>query len=406
MEYQVHQFPNGIRLVLQQVSSPVAHFGIVVPTGSRDEEEREHGMAHFVEHMLFKGTSKRKAYYVLSRLEDVGGEINAYTTKEDTCVYASFLHQYYERAIELIHDIIFHSCFPEKEMNREKNIILDEILSYQDSPSELIFDDFEEQAFNGLPIGRNILGCEKTLESFKRNDLMSFFTKNYPTSEIVLTSVGNIHFNDLISVCSNYFGQENSKTRNGKRLTPNGYQPCTRVHEKDTFQVHCIVGNLAYHVKDEKRTGLHLLTNILGGPGMNSRLNMSLRERNGYSYNIESHYTPYTDTGVFLVYFGCDKKKFEKSLDLVNKEFERIRNVRMGTLQLARAKKQLTGQIAVSLENNEFLMLSIGKSLLSLDRVDSLEEISKRIEAVTSGELLEIANEILCEKGLSLIQYT
>jgi predicted Zn-dependent peptidase len=405
MEYQIHHFPNGIRLVHKQVPSSVAHFGIIIPTGSRDESENEHGMAHLTEHMLFKGTGKRKAYNVLSRLEDVGGEINAFTTKEDTSVYSSFLQEYYERAIELIHDIIFNSSFPEKELSREKSIIMDEILSYRDTPSELIFDDFEEQAFNGLAIGRNILGSESSIGSFGRNDLISFVRNNYPASEIVLSSVGNIGFTELIALCGKYFCNENKKSRSSQRIIPDGYMPCTRIHEKETFQVHCIVGNLAYHVNDEKRTGLHLLTNILGGPGMNSRLNMSLRERNGYAYNIEAHYTPYTDSGIFMVYFGCDKKKFGKSLALIYKEFDRMRTASMGSLQLGRAKKQLTGQIAISLENNELQMLSMGKSLLTMNRVDSLKELSGKIDAVKAGDLLEIANEILCDKELSVIQY-
>jgi predicted Zn-dependent peptidase len=405
MEYLIHEFDNGIRLVHKHVTSIVAHFGIIVQTGSRDEKEAEHGMAHFIEHVIFKGTKKRKAYHILSRLEDAGGEINAYTTKEETCIYSSFLKQDYERVIDLIHDILFHSTFPEKEINREKNVILDEILSYYDSPSELIFDDFEEQVYNGLPIGRNILGTEKNLESFSRSDILSFMNNNYATSEIVLSSVGNIDFNKLVLLCGKYFGLEPEKKRIRKRIVPNGYKPEFKSMKKDTFQVHCIVGNLAYKVSDERRIGLHLLTNILGGPGMNSRLNMSLRERNGYSYNVESHYTPYADTGIFMVYFGCDKEKFDKSLSLVYKEFENICKIRMGTLQLSKAKKQLIGQVAISNESNEHLMLAIGKSLLVFDKVDSLEEITKKIEAVNTDQILEIANEILGKKQLSVLKY-
>ncbi len=406
MEYFTHEFDNGIRLVHKHVPSLVAHFGIVAHTGSRDEEETEHGMAHFIEHMIFKGTRKRRAYHILSRLEDVGGEINAYTTKEETSIYSSFLRQDYERSIELIYDIFFHSTFPEKEIKKEKSVILDEIFSYFDSPSELIFDDFEEQIYKGMPIGRNILGNERNLENLNQEDVLSFINSNYATSELVLSSVGNIDFNNLVALCGKYFGQEKRKSRIRQRITPNGYCPEYKIQKKDTFQIHCIVGNLAYNIHDDRRVGLHLLSNILGGPGMNSRLNMSLRERNGYSYNIESHYTPYTDTGVFMVYFGCDKGNFDKSLNLIYKEFDRIQKNRMGSLQLSRAKKQLTGQVAISHESNEHLMLSIGKSLLVYNRIDSLEEIAQKIDSVSSSELLSIANEILAENQLSILKYS
>jgi predicted Zn-dependent peptidase len=406
MEYSIHLFDNGIRLVHKHVASMVAHFGIVVHTGSRDEKENEHGMAHFIEHVLFKGTRKRKAFHILSRLENAGGEINAYTTKEETCIYSSFLKQDYERSIELIYDIFFHSSFPEKEINREKQVILDEILSYHDNPSELIFDDFEEQVFKGMPIGRNILGTEKNLEAFTRKDILDFLKNNYATREIVLSSVGNIDFNRLVLLCGKYFGMEPEKKRIRNRLVPNGYNAEFKSIIKDTYQIHCIVGNLAYKVRDPRRTGMHLLSNILGGPGMNSRLNMSLREKNGYSYNVESHYTPYTDTGIFMVYFSCDKEKFDKSLSLVYKEFDKMCKDRLGTLQLSKAKKQLIGQVAISNESNEHLMLAIGKSLLVFDYVDTLEEIKEKIEAVTTVQLLEIANEILENKHLSVLKYS
>lgn len=406
MEYHIHEFQNGIRLVHKNVPSLVAHFGIIFNTGSRDEEDNEHGMAHFIEHVVFKGTEKRKAFHILSRLEDVGGEINAYTTKEETCIYSSFLKQYYQRTIELFYDICFHSTFPEKEIIKEKSVILDEILSYHDSPAELIFDDFEEQVYKDLPIGRNILGNEKNLNAFCRKDILSFINSNYATSEMILSSVGNIDFKKLVSLCEKYFDNVQVKNRTTQRLIPNSYHPEFKSLPKDTYQVHCIVGNLGYNVHDDRRVGLHLLTNILGGPGMKSRLNMSLRERKGYSYNIESHYTPYTDTGIFMVYFGCDKDKFEKSLNVVYREFDTISTTRMGNLQLSMAKKQLIGQVAISYESNEHQMLSIGKSLMVFDKVDSLKEITGKIESVTAVQLLEIANEILEKNLLSVLKYS
>lgn len=406
MKFQSHTFSNGIRLVHQASDSLVAHFGFMVLTGSRDEEENEHGMAHFIEHVIFKGTKKRKNYHIISRLEDVGGEINAYTTKEETCIHSSFLKVDYKRAIELIYDICFNSVFPEKEINKEKSVILDEILSYQDSPSELIFDDFEELVYHGLPIGRNILGTAECLESFNKNSILEFLGNNYSTSEMVICSVGDIKFEKLIAICNSYFGSVEAKERKKLRIKPNGYVPQQKSFEKGTFQNHCMVGNIAYNVEDDRRLGLLLLSNILGGPGMNSRLNMSLRERNGFSYDIESHYAPYSDTGIFMVYFGCDKGKYEKSLNLVYKEFEKLRKTILGSLQLSKAKKQILGQVAIMSENNEALMLSMGKTMLMFNRIDTLDDIKKKIEAVTAKQIIDTANDILNPDKLSVLTYT
>jgi len=406
MNVQIHQFDNGIRLVHQPSASLVAHFGFIVLTGSRDEEDDEHGMAHFIEHVIFKGTKSRKNYHIISRMEDVGGEINAYTTKEETCIHSSFLKVDYKRAIELIYDICFNSVFPDKEISKEKSVILDEILSYRDNPSELIFDDFEEQVYHGLPIGRNILGTAENLASFDRKSILKFIRTNYSTSEMVICSVGDINFGKLISVCNHYFGSVESKSRSKHRVAPNGYKPLYKSLEKNTFQNHCMVGNLAYKVDDPRRLGLLLLSNILGGPGMNSRLNMSLRERNGYCYDVESHYAPYSDTGIFMVYFGCDKSKFEKSISLVYKEFEKLRKNSLGSLQLSKAKKQILGQVAIMSENNEALMLSMGKTLLVFNKIDSLEEIRRKIEAITALQIMETANEILDPNRLSVLKYS
>lgn len=405
MEYLQHTLSNGIRLIHKPVGNLVAHFGFMVHTGSRDELPEENGMAHFIEHVIFKGTKKRKSWHILSRLEDVGGEINAYTTKEDTCIYSSFLKGDYERAIELISDICFNSVFPEKEINREKSIIIDEILSYKDSPSELIFDEFEEQLYNNHAIGRSILGEEKALMSFKREHIANFIDANYATDEMVLSSVGNISFSKIIRLAEKYFGNVGSKTRLRQRILPNHYDPKTIHSRKNTHQTHCILGNIAYNALDEKRTALALMNNILGGPGLNSRLNISLREKSGYSYNVESNYVSYSDTGHLSVYFGCDKENYERSLQLVFKEFKKLRDDKLGTLQLSKAKRQLLGQVAISADSNEHLMLTMGKSLLLYNRVDSLEEIRDKIEKLTSNDLLSVANEILDLNSLSILQY-
>lgn len=379
--------------------------GFIVHTGSRDELKEEHGMAHFIEHVIFKGTRNRKAWHILSRMEDVGGEINAYTTKEDTCVFASFLKQDYNRAMELIYDICFHSVFPQKEINREKNIILDEILSYKDSPGELIFDEFEKQVFNGHSIGRSILGNEKKILSFSREDIRKFMAENYSTEEMVISSVGDISFNKFIKLAEKYFGKAQHKDRSRIRVKPNSYSPEAKLSRKNTHQTHCILGNTAYNAQDDRRTRLSLLNNILGGPGLNSRLNMSLREKSGYTYHVESQYISYSDTGLMSVYFGCDKENFQKSLDLVFREFKNLREKKLGTLQLSKAKKQLLGQIAIAADSHEHIMLSMAKRILLFNRVDSLEDIKKKIENVNAGDLIESANEILDKNKISLLQY-
>ena len=406
MEYLQHTFNNGIRLVHKPDKSLVAHLGIIIQTGSRDELANEHGMAHFIEHLVFKGTKKRKAWHILSRLDDVGGEINAYTNREETCVYSAFLKQDYERAIELIHDICFNSVFPEKEMEREKNVIIDEIMSYNDSPSELIFDEFEEMVYKGNPLGRSILGNKKSLKRFTRNDVLNFIQSNYSTSEMVISSIGDISFEKLIRHVSRYFGNLPAKTRIRKRTSPDIYQTEQKNVRKKTHHVHSIIGNIGYNYHDDRRTALHLINNILGGPGMNSRLSMSLREKNGFSYNVESHYIPYSDTGIVIIYFGCDKDKYEKSRHLVYKELDNLRKNSLGTLQLSKAKKQVLGHLAINSESREHLMLSMGKSILLFNKFDDLIDIRKKIDKVSSSHILEITNEIFLPDHLSELSYS
>ncbi len=405
MEYYLHTFDNGIRLVHKPDRSMVAYLGIIICTGSRDELENEHGMAHFIEHMIFKGTKKRKAWHILSRLDDVGGEINAYTNREETCIYSAFLKQDYERAIELIHDICFNSEFPEKEMQKEKNIIIDEIMSYKDNPAELIFDEFEELMFKGNPLGRNILGNKKSLKKFTREDIFNFINCNYSTSEMVISSVGDISFEKLIKLISAYFGAVMPKNRTRTRKSPENYKPEIKKVSKKTHHVHCIIGNIGYNYHDDRRTALHLINNILGGRGMNNRLSMSLREKNGYSYYVESHIVPYSDTGIITICFSCDKDKYEKSLELVFKELKNLREKRLGSLQFSKAKKQVLGHLAINAESRENLMLSMGKSILLFNKFEDLEDIRKKINAVTVNEILSITNEIFLPDHLSVLTY-
>ena len=405
MDFNTYTLKNGIRIIHKSEKSEVGYCGIIINAGSRDEEEEEHGMAHFIEHVIFKGTKKRKAFHVLSRLEDVGGELNAYTTKEETCIYASFLKEDYERSMELIADISFHSIFPEKELEKEKEVIIDEINSYKDSPAELIFDDFEELLYPNHPIGRNILGEAKRLKKFTKNDILKFINKNYHTDQIVFCSVGSQNFKKVIKLAEKYFGDIPENRRVVKRDDIPASKPTIIKTDKDTYQSHIIIGSTAYDYNHPKRLGLHLLNNLLGGPGMNSRLNMCLREKRGIAYNIESSYTPLYGTGVFSIYWGTDRKNVEKSLKIVFNELNKLRTQELGSMQLHKAKRQLKGQIAISSENKENLMLNIGKSHLLYNKVDSLTEVYHKIDQLTSSDLLEIANETFNPDNLSQLIY-
>ena len=405
MEYQFYELPNGIKLVHKQIASKVAHCGVIINAGTRDEKPNEHGLAHFIEHVIFKGTNRRKAYHIINRLEDVGGELDAYTTKEETCIYADFLYNYYERTIELLSDILFNSIFPEKELNKEKDVIIDEINSYKDNPADLIFDDFEELIFDGHPIARNILGTKKNLRTFNKEKVAEFMRNNYHTDQMVLCSVGNIEFKKIVRIFTKYFGAIKPKIRTEKRLKFTGYKASEKKIKKSTFQTHSIIGNLAYPMEDKRKMSLVLLNNILGGPGMNSRLNLSIREKYGLAYNVESFYSPYIDTGIVGIYFGTDKGNYEKSLDIVYKELQKIKTKKLGKLQLYKAKRQLIGQIAIASENYSNLMISIGKSYLLFNKVDTLEEVNRKIELVTEIELIETANDIFNNNNLSLLTF-
>ena len=404
-DFLTYTLSNGIRLIHKPADSPVGHLGILINTGSRDEQPDEHGLAHFIEHSVFKGTKKRKAFHILSRMEDVGGELNAYTTKEETTLYSTFLSEFYERTAELLSDILFNSVYPERELKREKEVVLEEINSYKDSPSELIFDDFEEQVYDGHPIARNILGNPKNLMAFNRESILRFIGNNYHTDQMVISSVGKIDFVSLIKLIERYFGQTPARLRQNERMRFSNYVPATREVVKDTFQSHCLMGNIAYDVMHPRRIAMVLLNNLAGGQAMNSRLNMALRERKGMAYNIESGYTAYTDTGLFNVYFGTDHENLEKATTLVLKEFRLLREKKLGVLQLSKARKQLMGQIAISAENREDLMLSIGKSYLLFNKVDSIQTIFKKIEAITPFQLMEVSNEVLDVNQMSRLVY-
>lgn len=405
MEYQYHRFENGIRLVHKYTDSNIAHCGLTINTGSRDELPNEIGIAHFIEHCIFKGTQKRKSHHIINRIDSVGGELNAYTSKEETVVYASFLTEYYSRALELFADIVFNSTYPEKEIEKEKDVVIEEINSYKDSPAELIFDEFEQQVYKNHPLGNLILGSPKDIKRFNSSHIINFIKRIYNTDEMVICSVGKINMKDIIKLCEKYFSDFEPNLRTQPRQKFENYNQSVVSKNKKTFQSHCLIGNIGYTLADERKTGLSFLSNILGGPAMNSRLNIALREKNGLSYNVEASYTPYSDTGLFCIYFGTDNLTYYKALQTVYKELDKLKNTKLGINQLHIFKKQYTGQVALSYESNLNEMLSIGKSYIVYNRVDTINDICNKVENLTSSELLEIANEVFDANQLSILNY-
>jgi len=396
MDFEVFRFPNGIRLVNQQVNSPIAHTCILVKAGSRDEQVSKFGLAHFIEHLLFKRTERRNTSQILNRLESVGADLNAYTTKEYTCLHASFLKPYLGRTLDIFEDLLFHSVFPEEEMVKEKGIVLDEIASYRDSPEDAILDDFEDIVFEGHGLGHNILGKEKDLKTIVQSDIKRFLNENYRTSEIVIGISGPYSMKEVRRMTEKYFGhlKENSSQRAPATdlLTS---LPHSTSRKLPINQVHYVLGSRAYSIHEDKKIGLLLLNNILGGIGMSSRLNMIVREKHGIAYTIESNYHPFADTGLFSVYFGTDEDKYLKARQLILREFKKLRDNRFSELQLTQAKKKYKGQIALGEENRLSLIIAQAKSLLDHDDIQFLEEIFQKIDAVDADMMLEIANEIL-----------
>ena len=405
MQYNEYTLPNGLRIIHEPTLSKVSYCGFAIDAGTRDEAENEQGMAHFVEHLIFKGTEKRKAWHILNRMENVGGDLNAYTNKEETVVYAAFLTEHLERALELLGDIVFHSTFPQHEIEKETEVIIDEIQSYEDNPSELIFDDFEDMIFRNHPLGRNILGKPELLRSFRTEDVLSFTRRFYQPGNMVFFVQGQYDFKKIVRLAEKHLADVPAVTVDNQRVPPPLYVPERLVVPKDTHQAHVMIGSRGYNAYDDKRTALYLLNNILGGPGMNSKLNVSLRERRGLVYNVESNLTSYTDTGAFCIYFGTDIEDMDTCLKLTYKELKRMRDVKMTSSQLAAAKKQLIGQIGVASDNFENNALGMAKTYLHYHKYESSEVVFKRIETLTAEQLMEVANEMFAEEYLSTLIY-
>ena len=400
-----HTLSNGLRIICKPVVSDVTYCGFAVNAGTRDETENEQGMAHFVEHLIFKGTQKRKAWHILNRMEAVGGDLNAYTNKEEMVVYSAFLADDLSRAVELLVDIVFRSTFPQREIERETEVIIDEIQSYEDNPSELIFDDFEDMIFRGHPLGRNILGRPELLRQFRTADALAFTQRLYQPSNMFFFVQGKIDFKRLVNMLERLMADIPAGEVKNLRTPPPLYVPERLVIPKDTHQAHVMLGSRGYNAYDDKRTALYLLNNILGGPGMNSRLNVALRERRGLVYNVESNLTSYTDTGAFSIYFGTDLEDVDTCLRLTYKELKRMRDVKMTSSQIEAAKKQLIGQICVASDNFENNALGMAKTFLHYNKFENLDTVCKRIETLTADNLLEVANEMFAEEYLSTLIY-
>lgn len=383
----------------------MSHISLMINAGTRNEQKGKEGLAHFIEHVFFKGTKKRKSFHILNRLDCIGGELNAFTSKEETCLYASVMNQHTERAFELLSDIFFYSVFPAKELEKEKQVIIDEIRTYQDTPSEQIIDDFEGQVFVDHSLGNPVLGTLETVKDITRTDILSFISQNYEAQKIVLSVVTDLPSEKIKRLAEKYFS---GKIRSAGNHKINKFKHYSERHitiEKPISQSHVVIGNVAYSYKHPKRFALTLLNNILGGPGMNSRLNLNIREKYGFTYQIDSNYMPYSDTGMFNIYFATDSKNVEKTTHLVYKELNKLKNQRINSIQLDKYKEQLIGQLTMSYENKAGLGLSAARNLLCFNRIDTPEQINKHIEIISEQEINEVANEILDEKALSSLHF-
>lgn len=411
MEYTQHLFPSGLRLIYKYTASPVAHAAVTIGSGSRHEEPHEHGLAHFLEHCLFKGTQKRSATQILRRMEEVGGEINAFTAREETCVHATFLAGHYSRAIELFADILFHAVFPARDLENEKKVIIEEIKSVKDNPYEYILDHFDSLVFPGHPLGQSILGDARSLKRFNADDLHAFVRKHYRPDNIVLSFVGNVEMSALVKWIEKCFPTDGPNTKEKeaqpafKPFNPADYKPFNSRIPKRTFQTHCVLGNLAYHLEEEKRVPFGLLNNMLGGPAMSSLLNLHLREKRGRAYSVESHFSPFTETGVFLIYLGTDQAQLNDSLSLIDKILKGLRDNELTKTSLRKAKQQYLGQIAISFDSNFNQMISMGKSLQVYGMVDTFEEIEQKVNAITANAVREVAQEIFNPEQMSTLIY-
>ena len=442
MKYNTHTLDNGLRIIHLPSDSKVVYCGYQINAGTRDEEPGEEGLAHFCEHVTFKGTERRKAWHILNCLESVGGDLNAYTNKEGTVYYSAILKEHIARAVDLLSDIVFHSVYPQAEIDKEVEVICDEIESYNDSPAELIYDEFENILFKNSSLGHNILGTAEQVRSFTTEDALRFTRKLYRPDNAIFFAYGDIDFKKLVKLVgraladddsgklaeedchadfaddadfsggTGFAGDENSITTEKsvssvKSVGPKNYPSVgeeiagqTIVMQKNTHQAHVMIGTRAYDVNDDRRMPLYLLNNILGGPGMNAKLNLALREHNGLVYTVESTMVAYGDTGTWSIYFGCDEHDIKRCLRLVRKELDRMMEKPLSDSQLKAAKKQIKGQIGVACDNRENFALDFGKSFLHYGWEKNVDCLYEQVEAITSQQIQDVARELFDKNRL------
>ena len=407
-KYNTHTLKNGLRIIHLPSTSQVVYCGYQIASGTRNESSGEEGIAHFCEHMTFKGTERRNAIQIINALEGVGGELNAFTNKEDTVFYAAISKEHFSQAVDTLTDIVFHSQYPQHEIEKEVEVICDEIESYNDSPAELIYDDFENIIFEGHPLGHNILGKAEQLRTYTTEDALRFVRRNYRTDNTIFFAYGEIDFKRLVKLMSKVEIEKTEKIQEVKfaeTKAPQSHKPLVIERQLNTHQAHVMLGTRAYDIHHPLRIPLYLLNNILGGPGMNARLNISLRERNGLVYTVESTMVSYSDTGIWCIYFGCDSHDIKRCLKLVRRELDKMMQKPLSATQLRNAKRQLKGQIAIACDNREQFALDFGKSFLHYGWEKDITHLYESIDKVTAEDIQKVANELFATNMLTTLIY-
>lgn len=410
-DYSTYTFPNGLRLIFRQMESPVVYCGYQIAAGSRHEQVGEEGLAHFCEHMTFKGTERHHALQIINGLEQVGGELNAFTNKEDTTFYAVIQKEHIQKAINLLSEIVFCSTYPQHEIDKEVEVICDEIESYNDTPAELIYDEFENIIFEGHPLGHNILGETEHLRAYRTTDAQRFTQRYYRPDNAIFFVYGDVDFKHIVRLLNRQLPmmesveQDYQQTPVSKCISCPQSSPQEVILHKGTHQAHVMIGSRAYSIHDERRMPLYLLNNLLGGPGMNARLNLALRERCGLVYTVESTMVSYEDTGIWSVYFGCDPHDIRRCRQLVRRELDRLMQRTLSPMQLAAAKRQIKGQLAIACDNHEQFALDFGKSYLHYGWERDVTHLFAQIEAVTAQQIQQVAQEIFAPERLTTLIY-
>ena len=411
MKYNTYTLDNGLRIIHLPSDSQVVYCGYQINAGTRNEEPGEEGLAHFCEHVTFKGTERRKAWHILNCLESVGGDLNAYTNKEGTVYYSAILKEHIARAVDLLSDIVFHSVYPQAEIDKEVEVICDEIESYNDSPAELIYDEFENILFKGSPLGHNILGTAEQVRAFKTEDALRFTRKLYRPDNAIFFAYGDIDFKKLVKLIGRALADDDSvEPENYPSVGPEEHPSVgkeiagqTIVMQKNTHQAHVMIGTRAYDVNDDRRMPLYLLNNMLGGPGVNAKLNLALREHNGLVYTVESTMVAYGDTGTWSIYFGCDEHDVKRCLRLVRKELDKFMQKPLSDAQLKAAKKQIKGQIGVACDNRENFALDFGKSFLHYGWEKNVDRLYEQVDAITAAQIQAVAQELFDKDRLTTL---